>query len=63
MFDVRNTPITDGISPAQVVFGRSIQTMLPTLTEDLGTNEFVERVRKNKTDFDFKQKIPFYQHA
>lgn len=29
----RNTPRSDGISPAQVVFGRSIRTMLPALTE------------------------------
>ena len=60
---IRNTPRTDGISPAQVVFGRSIRTMLPTLTEALGTNQFVEKVRKRKTDFDLKQRIRFDKQA
>ena len=60
---IRNTPRTDGISPAQVVFGRSIRTMLPTLTEELGTNPFVEKVRERKTDFDLKRRIRFDQHA
>ena len=37
--------------------------MLPTLTEALGTNEFVEKVRKSKKDFDAKQKIRFDNNA
>lgn len=44
----RNTPGEDGFSPSQVVFGRSLRTVLPTLTEALGTNEFVEQAWKPK---------------
>ena len=42
---LRNTPRSDGYSSCQVVFGRSVRTLLPTLTEALGTNEFVNKAR------------------
>ena len=48
--------------PTQVVFGRSVRTILPTLTEALGTNEFVETARK-KINFDSIQKIRYDHHA
>ena len=60
---IRNTPRADGISPCQVVFGRSIRTMLPTLSEALGTNEFVESARRIRGAFASEQKIRFNQHA
>ena len=60
---IRNTPRADGISPCQVVFGRSIRTILPTLTEALGTNEFLEASRMKKIEIDGKQKSRFDEHA
>ena len=60
---IRNTPRADGISPCQVVFGRSIRTLLPTLSEALGTNEFVESSRARKTNIDSKQKKRFDNQA
>ena len=41
----RNTPRADGISPCQIVYGRSIRTILPTLTESLGTAKFIESAK------------------
>ena len=38
IIQIRNSPRADGISPCQVVFGRSIRTLIPTLTESLCTN-------------------------
>ena len=58
---LRNTPREDGFSPTQVVIGRSIPTLLPTLTEALGTNEFVEKAKKKKEMLDFRRKSKFDQ--
>ena len=63
MSQIRNTPRADGISPCQVVFGRSIRTILPTLTEALGTTEFVEASRMKKIKIDEKQKSKYNKHA
>ena len=35
---IRNTPRANGSSPCQIVFGRSVRTLIPTLSEALGTN-------------------------
>lgn len=51
-----NSPRADGLSPCQVLFVRSIRTMIPTLTEALGTNECVEEARKRKKYLDDKQR-------
>ena len=56
LIQIRNSPRADGLSPCQVVFGRSIRTLIPTLTEALGTNECVEKARNMKTILDQKQK-------
>lgn len=37
--------------------------MLPGLIKTSGTNQFVEKVRKRKTDFDIKQRIWFDKQA
>ena len=60
---LRNTPREDGFSPTQVVFGRSLRTLLPTLTEALGTNEFVEQARKTKEMLDSKRNAKFNQSS
>ena len=60
---IRNTPRADGISPCQVVFGRSIRTLLPTLTEALGTTQFVEEVKKRRAGLESKQKTRYDQHS
>ena len=60
---LRNTPRADGYSPCQVVFGRSVRTLIPTLTEALGTNEFVEKARSRKEMFDQKQKARYDRNA
>ena len=60
---LRNTPRADGYSPCQVVFGRAVRTLIPTLTEALGTNEFVEKARKRKKMLDQKQKARYDAHA
>ena len=60
---LRNTPRADGFSPCQVVFGRSVRTLIPTLTEALGTNEFVEKARKKKQIIDEKQRARYNLHA
>ena len=60
---IRNTPREDGLSPCQVVFGRSIRTLIPTLTEALGTNQYVERVRNKKSGMDTKQKARYDQRS
>ena len=52
---LRSTPREDGFSPTQVVFGRSLRTLSPILTEGLGTNEFVEQPRKTKELLDSKR--------
>ena len=59
---IRNSPRADGLSLCQVVFGRSIRTLIPTLTEALGTNDFVEKARRRKQVVDAKQKI-FYDRC
>ena len=41
----------------------SNRTMLPTLTEALGTNEFVEASRMKKIKIDKKQKSRYDKHA
>ena len=46
----------DGFPPTQVVYGRSVRTLLPTLTEALGTNQFVEKAREKKVLLDSKRK-------
>ena len=56
---LRNTPREDGFSPTQVVFGRSVRTLLPTLTEALGTNQFVEKAREKKVLLDSKRKSKY----
>ena len=63
MAQLRNTPRADGYSPCQVVFGRSVRTLIPTLTEALGTNEFVEKARKRRKIIDEKQKARYNLHA
>ena len=60
---IRNTPRADGVSPCQVVFGRSVRTLLPTLSEALGSNEFVEKARSKKKIIDAKQKVVYDQHS
>ena len=60
---LRNTPREDGFSPTQVVFGRSLRTLIPTLTEALGTNEFVEQARKKKDLLDSRRKAKFNQNS
>ena len=42
---IRNSPREDGLSPSQVVFGRAMRTIIPTLTQALGTNDCVEKAR------------------
>merc|ERR1712015_89299 len=59
---IRNTPRADGVSPCQVVFGRSVRTLFPTLSEALGSNEFVEKSRSKKKIIDAKQKVVYDQH-
>ena len=54
---IRNTPRADGFSPNQVVFGRSVRTLVPSLAEVLGTNECIESSRKKKTENDLKRKL------
>ena len=44
---LRNTPREDGFLLTQVVFGGFIRKLLLTVTEALGTNEFVEKVKEN----------------
>lgn len=39
---IRNIPRVAGCSSCQIVFGRSIRTLIPTLSKALGTNEFFE---------------------
>ena len=56
IIQIRNSQRADGLSPCQVGFGRSIRTLIPTLTESLGTNEYVELVRKVRKKLDQKQK-------
>ena len=60
---LKNTPRADGYSPCQVVFGRSVRTLIPTLTEALGTNECVEKARGQKKMMDDKQKEQYDRHA
>ena len=60
---IRNTPRSDGVSPCQVVFGRSIRTLIPTLAEALGTNDCIERARNKKIKLDQKQKRQYNVHA
>ena len=60
---LRNTPRADGYSPCQVVFGRAVRTLIPTLTEALGTNEFVEKARRRKKLLDHKQKVRYDRNA
>ena len=52
---IRNTPRADGFSPNQVVFGRSVRTLVPSLFEVLGINEYIESSRKKKTENDLKE--------
>ena len=54
---IRSSPRADGLSPCQVVFGRLIRTLIPTLTDALGINDCVEKARVRKTISDTKQKI------
>ena len=56
IIQIRNSPRADGLSPCQVVFRRSVRTLIPTLTESLGTNEYVEQARKDRKKLDQKQK-------
>ena len=56
---IRNSPREDGLSPCQVVFGRAIRTIIPTLTEALGTNECVEKARKVKEKLDSMRKMRY----
>ena len=60
---IRNTPRADGSSPCQIVFGRSVRTLIPTLSEALGTNEFIERARTKKGILDTQQKLRYDLHA
>ena len=56
---IRNTPRADGFSPNQVVFGRSVRTLVPSLTEALGTNDIIERSRGRKRELDSRQKTGY----
>ena len=56
---IRNSPREDGLSPSQVVFGRAMRTIIPTLTEALGTNDCVEKARYTKSQLDAKQKLRY----
>ena len=60
---LRNTPRADGYLPCQVVFGRSIRTIIPTLTEALGTNYCVEKARGNRKRLDHKRKRRYDANA
>ena len=40
-----------------------MRTLIPTLTEALGTNEFVEKARENRKIVDKKQKARYDLHA
>lgn len=51
---IRNSPRADGLSPCQVVFERSIRTLISTLPEALGTNDFIEKARIRKKVLDSK---------
>ena len=53
---IRHSSREDGLSPCQVVFGRAVRTIIPTLTEALGTNECVERARNVKEQLDSMRK-------
>ena len=59
MAQIRNTPQADGSSPNQVVFGRSVRTLVPSLTEALGTNDIIERSRGRKPELDSRQKTGY----
>ena len=63
IIQIRNSPRADGQSPCQVVFGGSIRTLIPTLTELLGTNEYVELARKGREKLDQKQKYLYDRSA
>ena len=63
IIQIRNSPRADGLSPCQVVFGRSVRTLIPTLTESLGTNEYVELARKVRKKLDQKQKYLYDRSA
>ena len=58
---LRNTPREHGFSPTQVVFGRSMRTLLPTITEALGTNEFVENAKEKKQVLDGRKRSKYDQ--
>ena len=50
-------PRADGFSPNQVIiFGRLVKTLVPSLTEALGTNNIIERSRGRKKELDSRQK-------
>ena len=60
---LRNNPREDGFSPTQVLFGRSMRTFLPTLTEALGTNEFVENAKEKKQVLDGRKRSKYDQRS
>ena len=43
MLILRNSPLKDGKSPAQLLFGRQLRDNLPTLTSNLEQRQFVKR--------------------
>ena len=63
VIQLRNSPRADGLSPCQVVFGRSVRTLIPTLTEALGTNQYVEEARERRQKMDAKHKSAYDQHS
>ena len=63
IIQIRNSPRADGLSPCQVVFGRSVRTLIPTLTESLGTNEYVELAKKGREKLNQKQKYLYDRSA
>ena len=63
VIQLRNSPRADGLSPCQVVFGRSVRTLIPTLTEALGTNQYVEQARGRRKKLDAKHKSAYDRHS
>ena len=63
IIQIRNSPRADGLSPCQVVFGRSVRTLIPTLTESLGTNECVELAKKGREKLNQKKKYLYDRSA
>ena len=61
MSRLRSIPKAEHTSTCQVVSGQSIRTLLPSLTEALGTNSYVDKAKARKSILDSKQKARYDQ--